>query len=312
MLLLETLTGLPFIDFLEELLGGLLLRLSRGGDTTGLSLTLLRDRAPTGLLLILLPFLALAGLPLTLLSGLLLLSLLTGLLLILLDLAGEGVRLLLLRLLLPFRFGLPLGLLLSLLGLILILLLLLGLMLRLLDLPGWSSTTSGCLSSLLSDLASAPMPLLLCSPFSLGDIPSPSLLLRRTGASSFATTEGGCSAAVFSERSLRLSSFPGTSRPSSSEILSLSLPLSVSVILSDALLALRLDLLSRFFRLLSRRFSLLLPRLYLSLLEDLFLFLRLSSLEELVYDDDDESNSESLSDSDDSNSVSEEVSDSDE
>ena len=81
--------------------------------------------------------------------------------------------------------------------------------------------------------------------------------------------------------------------------------------LSDALLDLRFDLLSRFLRFFSRRLSLLFPRLYLSFFEDLFLFLRLSSLEEVFSDDEENSDSESVSDSDDSISVSEELSDSD-
>lgn len=74
---------------------------------------------------------------------------------------------------------------------------------------------------------------------------------------------------------------------------------------------LRLDLLSSLFRLLSRRLSLFLSRLYLSFL-DLFLFFRLSSLEELVSDDEDVSESESLSVSEDSVSESKELSDSEE
>jgi hypothetical protein len=41
MLLLETLIGLLLIDFFDEVLGGLRLRLLRDRDLTGLSLTLL-------------------------------------------------------------------------------------------------------------------------------------------------------------------------------------------------------------------------------------------------------------------------------
>lgn len=78
------------------------------------------------------------------------------------------------------------------------------------------------------------------------------------------------------------------------------------------LLDLRLDRLSRLFLLLSRRLSRFFPRLCLSLLEVLFLFLRLSSLEELISDDEDIEESESLSDSDDSISESDEFSESDE
>jgi hypothetical protein len=53
------------------------------------------------------------------------------------------------------------------------------------------------------------------------------------------------------------------------------------------------------------------PRLCLSRLEVLFLFLRLSSLEELMSDDEDKRESESLSDSVDSISESDELSESD-
>lgn len=82
--------------------------------------------------------------------------------------------------------------------------------------------------------------------------------------------------------------------------------LSSSISSSQYLLDLRFDLLSRLRRLFSRRLSLLFLRLCLSFLEDLFLFFRLSSLEELMSDDDDDrSESESLSDSDDSSSESE-------
>lgn len=126
------------------------------------------------------------GLLLTLLAGLLLLPLLTGLLLILRILCTARGLLLTLGLLLRLLRGVALRLLLMLLGLMLILLLiaLLGLALRLLGLPGWSSTTSGCLSLLLSDLASLSNSSLSWFPFSLGDLmPSsssfaePSLLL---------------------------------------------------------------------------------------------------------------------------------------
>lgn len=94
----------------------------------------------------------------------------------------------------------------------------------------------------------------------------------------------------------------------------LSLPL-----LRDGLFDLCFAFLARLLRLRSRRFSLFFPRLYLSLLEDLFLFFRLPSLEELESDDDDdddilksESESESESELDESVSLSEELSDSDE
>lgn len=105
-----------------------------------------------------------------------------------------------------------------------------------------------------------------------------------------------------------MQSGPRTSVPSSAELLPLLPLLSSSVRLSDDLFDLRFDFLSRLLRFLSRRLSLLFPRLYLSLL-DLFLFFLLSSLEELMYEDDSES--ESLSDSDDSVSESERDSDSD-
>lgn len=93
---------------------------------------------------------------------------------------------------------------------------------------------------------------------------------------------------------------------------SLSLLLSSSVRLSGDLLDLRFDLLSRLFRFFSRLFSLRLECLCLSRFEHLFLFFRLSSLEELRPDDEDRDESESLSDSDESVSESEELSDSDE
>lgn len=95
---------------------------------------------------------------------------------------------------------------------------------------------------------------------------------------------------------------PSSSKPSR--------PLSLSEGLSDALFDLRLDFLSRLLRFFSRRFSFLLERLCLSLL-DLFLFLRLSSLDELISESEDTSESESLSDSEDSVSLSVELSDSD-
>uniref|UniRef100_A0A7C9E6B5 Uncharacterized protein n=1 Tax=Opuntia streptacantha TaxID=393608 RepID=A0A7C9E6B5_OPUST len=154
--LLVTLPGLLPIDLRNEVLGGLPLGLLRRGDLVGLRLAFLQDRTFGGLLL-------------TLLAGLLLLPLLTGLLLILRILCTARRLLLALGLLLTLLCGVALRLLLMLLGLMLILLLiaLLGLALRLLGLPGWSSTTSGCLSSLLSDLASLSNSYLSRFPFSL-------------------------------------------------------------------------------------------------------------------------------------------------
>lgn len=177
MLLREDLTGLGLlllpIDLRDDVLGGLSVGLLLGGDLGGgLTLTSPGDRTFGGLLLMLL-------------EGLLLLTLLTGLLLILRLLCtacGEliralGVLLILLR-------GVTLRLLLILLGLMLLLIALLGLGLRLLDLSGWSSTTSGRLSSLLLDLVSLSYPLLCCPPFflrdrtpSLSNLSEPSLLL---------------------------------------------------------------------------------------------------------------------------------------
>lgn len=161
------------------------------------------------------------------------------------------------------------------------------------------------------------MPLLRCSPFSLG-VSSPSSF-SNTSSSLFLCGKEASSAAkadllptAIREGSFRFRSFPSTGRTSSSLLLSLLPSVSVSVRLSDDLLDLRFDLLSRLLRFLSRRLSLLFPRLCLSLLEDLFFFLRLSSLEELISDEEDMYESESLSDSDDSISESEEVSESDE
>lgn len=162
------------------------------------------------------------------------------------------------------------------------------------------------------------MPLLRCSPFSLG-VSSPSSFSNISSSLFLCGKEAASSAAkadllptAIREGSFRFRSFPSTFRTSSSLLLSLLLSLSVSVRLSDDLLDLCLDLLSRLLRFLSRRLSLLFPRLCLSLLEDLFFFLRLSSLEELISDEEEIYESESLSDSDDSNSESEEVSESDE
>lgn len=145
-------------------------------DLPELSLMLLRTRALTGLLLTLLRDWALTGLLLTLLlPELPLLRLLLGGLLLMLLLSGARTGLLLQlgeRLLSETLFGLTLGLLLKLLlGLMLMLLLLVpfGLKLRLLDLPGGPSK-SGCLSALLSDLASVSTPLLRSSPFSLREV----------------------------------------------------------------------------------------------------------------------------------------------
>lgn len=83
----------------------------------------------------------------------------------------------------------------------------------------------------------------------------------------------------------------------------------MSLRLSDDLLDLRLERLSCRLRFLSRRL-LRFPRLRFSRFDDLFLFLRLSSLDELISDDE-LSVSESVSDSVLSNSLSEELSDSD-
>lgn len=78
------------------------------------------------------------------------------------------------------------------------------------------------------------------------------------------------------------------------------------------LLDLRFDLLSRILRLFSCRLSLRLDRLCLSFFELLLLFFCLSWLEELRLEDEDKSESDSLSDSEKSVSESEELSDSDE
>lgn len=258
---------------------------------------------------------ALTGLLLALLlTGLSLLTLLLEGLLLMLLFSGARTGLLLrlgVRLLPTLLLGLTLGLLVRLLlGLMLMLLLMLLLGLRLwlrlrlllglLDLLGGSSKR-GCLSSILSDFSSVSIPLIRSSPFSLGG--------ARSACSSSSIVSSFFRLFVIASCSTKGDRFPTDNleklldfraerrafAPSSSELLSLVLSVSVPLVLSEVRFDLRFDLLSRRRRLLSRRLSLLrLPRLCLSLLEDFFLRLRLSSLEELR-EDEDESESESLS-----------------
>lgn len=274
----------------------------------------------TGLLLTVL----LTGLLLILLAGLLLKLLLDGLLLRLILSGARAGLLLRLReegLLLRDLLGLTLWLLLGLrLGLILILLLMdcLALTLWLLDLLGLLSA-AGSLFSSLPDFDPA-MPLLQSSPFSLrfsvDDLASFPLgfsivspIVGQLAVVSLSTSRGGRFSTDI-EETFNFRTWRCLLSSSSSELLQLILSVSESP--SDTLLDLRLDFLSCLLRLFSLLLSLFLfPCLYLSRLEYFFLLRRLSSLE-LLISDDDEKESESVSDSEFSESVSDELSDSDE